>query len=181
MEAILIILGLALFSNTKCSEEVTTAIFEDSRASSVNNETSDNLNNDSVAAEDNAHSSKFNRTDGIRSVVEDPDSRFSCSNIGRKLTKMTNKIRKANQRTTLDLKIYSTSRKQSQRVMLRIDDKSFLDKIEFDIRRKTVLVTHGFLSDGTTQWIEDMEKALLKWVFLTIHLLLLLLFLIILY
>ena len=62
------------------------------------------------------------------------------------------------------MKFFATSRNQPERVTLQCEDEFSLDKIDFNIRRRTIFIIHGFLADGDSDWIVDMEKAFLEWV-----------------
>lgn len=59
---------------------------------------------------------------------------------------------------------YMVTRKQSKRVHVYIGDQFGLEWTDFDIRRKTVVIVHGFLSSGNEEWVHEMEKAVLLWV-----------------
>lgn len=59
---------------------------------------------------------------------------------------------------------YLRSRTKSHRDKVLIGDQFGLQWTDFDIRRKTIVIVHGFLSNGNEDWIRDMEDAFLLWV-----------------
>lgn len=59
---------------------------------------------------------------------------------------------------------YATSRNKPQRVTIQFGDWGALDKIDFDITRRTIFIVHGFMSGGEEQWTVEMEQAFLRWV-----------------
>ena len=70
----------------------------------------------------------------------------------------------ANGTNALKVKFHMISRNNPDRVTVMHGDDIPLDKLDVDPSRRTMVVTHGFLSNGDEKWIEDMTKALLKWV-----------------
>ncbi|XP_033223552.1 pancreatic triacylglycerol lipase-like [Belonocnema kinseyi] len=58
---------------------------------------------------------------------------------------------------------YMVTRKQPKRVHVLVGDQFGLEWTDFDIRRQTVVIVHGFLASGNEEWIHDMEKGVLSW------------------
>ncbi|XP_011259268.1 pancreatic triacylglycerol lipase-like [Camponotus floridanus] len=63
----------------------------------------------------------------------------------------------------LDVRFYLSSRKQPYRVEVILGEQFGLEWTNFNIERRTVMIVHGFLSNGNETWINNMEKALLQW------------------
>lgn len=68
------------------------------------------------------------------------------------------------QETPLFTSFFIRSRRKSHRDKVLIGDQFGLEWTDFDIRRKTIVIVHGFLSNGDEDWIKEMEEAFLLWV-----------------
>lgn len=71
---------------------------------------------------------------------------------------------KPNGTNALDVQFLLSSRRQPQRVNVLIGEQFSLEWADFKIERRTVVIVHGFLSHSDESWIQDMQRALLKWV-----------------
>lgn len=60
-----------------------------------------------------------------------------------------------------DVKFSFSTRKLSDSVVVRLQDEFTLNDIDFDVRRPTVLMVHGFMSSGKESWLSDMKNAFL--------------------
>lgn len=87
-----------------------------------------------------------------------------CFDLGPEAAEALETWMKGDANSTADLKVkfFIRSKKISERRELSESDKSDLEKIDFDIRRRTFFVIHGFLSSSNADWIPPMEDALLK-------------------
>lgn len=87
-----------------------------------------------------------------------------CFGLGPELAETLETWMKGDANSTEDVKVkfLIRSSKISKRRELSESDKSDLEKIDFDIRRRTFFVIHGFLSSSEADWIAPMEDALLK-------------------
>lgn len=70
----------------------------------------------------------------------------------------------ANGTKAQDVHFYLYSRKKSQKSEISIGKQFGLEWTDFEVRRNTVVIVHGFLSTGNDTWIEEMAKAFLIWV-----------------
>ncbi|XP_066581735.1 phospholipase A1-like [Prorops nasuta] len=61
------------------------------------------------------------------------------------------------------VKFTFSSRKQHNRVLVKIGDQFELGGTDFKIERRTVMIVHGFKSNGDEDWVVNMEKAFLQW------------------
>lgn len=59
----------------------------------------------------------------------------------------------------LDIQFTLTSRKKPHRVHVLTGNQFGLEWTDFKIERKTVIIVHGFLSDGEMSWIREMDEA----------------------
>lgn len=64
----------------------------------------------------------------------------------------------------LDVQFFLSSRRQPRRVQVVLGEQFGLEWTDFKMERRTVIIVHGFLSQGDTEWVKDMEKAYLEWV-----------------
>lgn len=64
----------------------------------------------------------------------------------------------------LDVHFSLSSRRQPRRVQVVLGEQFGLEWTDFRMERRTVIIVHGFLSQGDAEWIKDMEKAFLQWV-----------------
>ncbi|XP_032679658.1 phospholipase A1-like [Odontomachus brunneus] len=63
----------------------------------------------------------------------------------------------------LDIQIFLSSRKQPRRVQVVLGEQFGLEWTDFKMERRTIIIVHGFLSQGDAEWVKDMEKAFLQW------------------
>lgn len=56
------------------------------------------------------------------------------------------------------------SRDMNESVILQHTDENVLRKLDFDIRRRTVIIVHGYMSNGINGWMQRLQKAFLTWV-----------------
>lgn len=154
-----------VLSSVNCFKKWNTEIYENSHNVYQEYKDEDLLFDENY--DDSMFFRKIDPMDEAREVDENnSDSVLNCFGIGGRLSTMLDSyLRKdANGTEALKVLFYSTSRKQSKRVTMRHGDLFLLDETDFDIKRRTIFIVHGFFSDGNEQWIIDMEKALLKWV-----------------
>ncbi|XP_008204675.1 pancreatic triacylglycerol lipase-like isoform X2 [Nasonia vitripennis] len=87
-----------------------------------------------------------------------------CFGLGPEVAETLETWMKGDANSTEDVKVkfHIRSNKISERRELSESDKSDLEKIDFDIRRRTFFVIHGYLSSSDAEWIPPMEDALLK-------------------
>ena len=98
----------------------------------------------------------------LRSKAKEVD----CFGLGTTIAKALEWFFKQEEQKTSPLyaHFYMLSRKQPNRVHVYTGDQFGLEWTDFNIRRKTVVIVHGFLSNGNEVWIQEMEKAFLLWV-----------------
>ncbi|CAG5103539.1 Similar to Exosc10: Exosome component 10 (Mus musculus), partial [Cotesia congregata] len=63
----------------------------------------------------------------------------------------------------LDIKFFLTSRNHPHRVLVLTGNQFGLEWTDFKIERKTIIIVHGFLSDGEMSWLQDMDQAFRLW------------------
>lgn len=64
-----------------------------------------------------------------------------------------------------DVRFHFYSRDQTEPVTILAKTNSLdLKKINFSTRRQTVVISHGFMSSGTVDWVKNMTKAFLQMV-----------------
>lgn len=61
-------------------------------------------------------------------------------------------------------RFFFTSRKMPHRNEVMIGDQFGLEWTDFEARRNTVVIVHGFLSNGNESWIHKMNEAFLRYV-----------------
>lgn len=71
---------------------------------------------------------------------------------------------KVNLKKAINLRVYLSSRKQTKRFEAFAKEKFTLDKSDFNIERRTVVIVHGFLNTASQPWIKQLEDAFLLWV-----------------
>ena len=74
-----------------------------------------------------------------------------------------------NRTNALNVQFLLSSRRQPHRVQVVLGEQFGLEWTDFQIERRTIVIVHGFLSNGQQSWINEMEKAFLQWV-ITLHL-----------
>lgn len=58
---------------------------------------------------------------------------------------------------------YFTSRKQPSRVQVLPGEQFGLEWVDFNPKRRTVVIIHGFMSHSNASWVHDMTRAFLEW------------------
>lgn len=66
----------------------------------------------------------------------------------------------------LGVQFFLTSRNHPHRVLVLTGNQFGLEWTDFKIERKTIIIVHGFLSDGEMSWLQDMDQAFRLWVIL---------------
>ena len=120
------------------------------------------VNDDSKSDFKNYTSTAFNSSLHIKSAHNEID----CFGLGSTFAATLQYFFKQQEHNASPLNtfFYIISRKMPHRNQVYLGDQFGLDWTDFDIRRYTVIIVHGFLSSGNEEWIHDMEKAFLLWV-----------------
>lgn len=98
--------------------------------------------------------------------IEPKSKQVDCFGLGKTLATTLEWffMGKPNGTNALDVQFLLSSRRQPQRVNVLIGEQFSLEWADFKIERRTVVIVHGFLSHSDESWIQDMQRALLKWV-----------------
>ncbi|XP_043289456.1 pancreatic triacylglycerol lipase-like [Venturia canescens] len=70
---------------------------------------------------------------------------------------------KVDLKKAVKLRVYLSTRKQTNRFEAFANDKFNLEKSDFNIERRTVVIVHGFLNSASESWIKKLEEAFLLW------------------
>lgn len=89
---------------------------------------------------------------------------LDCFGIGMRFAGLLDWFLRRQTTYPLKVKFHLVTRKQPRRVTLTYGDAFTSDDVDFDIKRRTMFIVHGFLCDGEAKWIKDMTQALLEWV-----------------
>lgn len=91
---------------------------------------------------------------------------LDCLGLGDQFSEALDWFLKTNSNGTkaLKVKFHAITRNNPNRVTLQHGENFNLSNVDFNITRRTMLIVHGFMSNGDEKWIFDMTKALLKWV-----------------
>lgn len=94
------------------------------------------------------------------------DSSLDCFGIGDNFAGALDWFLKsdANGTHALKVKFHAITRNKRTRTTFLHGEQFTKDQLDFDIRRRTMVIVHGFLASGEEKWIDDMTRALLKWV-----------------
>ena len=84
-----------------------------------------------------------------------------CLGISNKLAKGLETLFQAKPNGTdgLDVKFTMSSRNRPRRVIVQLGEQFGLEWTDYDIKRPTKIIVHGFLATGEEDWVKDMEKA----------------------
>ncbi|XP_014483236.1 PREDICTED: phospholipase A1-like [Dinoponera quadriceps] len=90
---------------------------------------------------------------------------IDCFGLGRTVATYLERLLSSepNGSAALDVRFSLSSRRQPRRVYVVLDEQFSLEWTDFRIERRTVIIVHGFLSQGNAEWVKDMEKAFLAW------------------
>ncbi|XP_008212974.2 pancreatic triacylglycerol lipase-like [Nasonia vitripennis] len=124
------------------------------------------LNDDEICEEDQYTLNESNSTNITRHrKFRTSKSALDCLGLGDQFSEALDWFLKTDSNGTkaLKVKFHAISRSNPKRVTLQHGEKFDLSEVDFDITRRTMLIVHGFLSNGDEKWIFDMTKALLKW------------------
>ena len=160
MKQLVVVFCLLICSSVKCSEEEITEV-------SYEVEEYGNLMYDDQY-DDDMFFSKITPLDEGRSMKNKSDNTLNCFGLSGHLASLMDSYFKQDANGTDALKVifYSSSRNQVKRVAVQHEHSFSLKNVDFDITKRTVFIVHGFFSHGDEDWIENMERALLKWVYL---------------
>lgn len=104
------------------------------------------------------------------SVIDEVSSQFSklksqtLNCFGIPVGLFANVVEKLFTQTTKaeDVRYYFYSRDLSGNVTVHSDDDFKINDLPYKSNRKTVIITHGFMSSGTVDWVQEMKDAFLK-------------------
>lgn len=97
----------------------------------------------------------------ISGALSKKNNSLNC--LGLRIGFVINIVERAFKQTQAeDVRFYFYSRDQPVRVRVHVKDDFNLDAIHFRIDRKTIIICHGFMSNGQEQWVTDMKDAFLK-------------------
>ncbi|OXU17064.1 hypothetical protein TSAR_006674 [Trichomalopsis sarcophagae] len=141
---------LLLLVNTSVTFEITDLIPESNNQSSETskgtNPSNDNSTFDEISSQFSKLKSKTLNCFGI------PVALFA--NVVEKLFTQETKAE--------DVRYYFYSRDISGNVTVRNDVDFDINDLPYKSNRKTVIITHGFMSSGTIDWVQEMKDAFLK-------------------
>lgn len=111
----------------------------------------------------------INSIEDVEEFVSGTSSRIAhvdCLGLGTTVAKTLESFfrSKPNGSDALDVRFYLSSRRQPRRVEVTLGEQFGLQWTDFRPERRTVIIIHGFLSNGKEAWISNMERALLQWV-----------------
>jgi hypothetical protein len=94
------------------------------------------------------------------------ETQVDCFGLGSRVARILEKLLRSNPNGSdaLDVQFFLTSREHPYPAQVVPGDQFGLEWTDFKIERRTVIIVHGFLSDGQETWISNLEKALLAWV-----------------
>jgi len=97
---------------------------------------------------------------------DEEDSQVDCFGLGNRVARILERILRSNPNGSdaLDVRFFLTSRDHPYPAQVVSGDQFGLEWTDFKIERRTVIIVHGFLSNGQETWINNLEKALLAWV-----------------
>ncbi|XP_031782438.1 pancreatic triacylglycerol lipase-like isoform X2 [Nasonia vitripennis] len=124
------------------------------------------LNPANFSEEDSITSNELNSTSKIRdNIVRTSKSALNCLGLGDVFSEALDWFLKkdSNGTNALKVKFYAISRNSPKRIIIQLGENFNLNNVNFDITRRTMLITHGFLASADAEWIFDMTEALLKW------------------
>ena len=86
-----------------------------------------------------------------------------CLGLGLSIAMQLESLLKKNANGTKaqNARFYMSSRKKPRKVEVMIGKQFGLEWTDFDIKRNTAVIVHGFLSNGNETWIKDMTNAYL--------------------
>ncbi|XP_012282290.1 pancreatic triacylglycerol lipase [Orussus abietinus] len=92
-------------------------------------------------------------------------TKITCFALGSAVSRSLDFIFRSRYRRAreLDVKFYFTSRNHRFRVEIMVGRQFGLEWVDFKIERRTVVITHGFLSHGNESWIRDLADAFIFW------------------
>ncbi|XP_075984970.1 pancreatic triacylglycerol lipase-like isoform X2 [Anticarsia gemmatalis] len=64
---------------------------------------------------------------------------------------------------TINTKFYYSSRNTSVKFEILAGPQFGIESIDFDPKKKTVIIVHGFMSHGGADWVTNMTQAYLQW------------------
>ena len=99
-------------------------------------------------------------------MLSKENQEVDCFGLGRGLATILEWLFLINPNGTnaLNVQFLLSSRRQPHRVQVVIGKQFGLEWTDFQIERRTIVIVHGFLSNGQQSWINEMEKAFLQWV-----------------
>jgi len=109
------------------------------------------------------NSSEFYRQDISENEEE---TQVDCFGLGSGVARILEKILRSNPNGSdaLDVRFFLTSREHPHPAQVVLGDQFGLEWTDFKIERRTIIIVHGFLSNGQETWVNNLEKALLGWV-----------------
>lgn len=110
----------------------------------------------------NGTSIKFN----VKTNLTTKHGEVDCLGIGTSISNGLAWLFLKNDRhsNALDIRFFLTSRNKPRRVQVIVGRQFGLEWTDFKIERKTIIIVHGFLSNGEESWIKEMQEAFLLWV-----------------
>ncbi|XP_043529865.1 inactive pancreatic lipase-related protein 1-like isoform X2 [Frieseomelitta varia] len=100
-----------------------------------------------------------------RQIRSQENQEVDCFGMGRGLATILEWLFliNPNRTNTLNVQFLLSSRRQPHRVQVVLGEQFGLEWTDFQIERRTIVIVHGFLSNGQQSWINEMEKAFLQW------------------
>lgn len=92
------------------------------------------------------------------------DQALDCLGLGKETNQILEWFFKERPDKDVPVDFRFFSRNNRENVTIAQNEGFVVDDIDFDVRRRTVFIVHGFLSNGRVGWPMEMKDSFLDWV-----------------